>query len=85
MTWSPWRVVGDGALKHVSADFGISESCLANWLPAANVENDKRAGATREGSAELREMRTRNRLLEQEKAVLRKATAYLAQGSQRGK
>lgn len=69
---------GEAPLKQIAADFGISESCLANWLRAADVEDGKRAGMTREESAELRELRKRNRLLEQENEVLRRAAAYLA-------
>jgi transposase len=69
---------GEAPLKQIAADFGISESCLANWLRAADVEDGKRAGITREESAELRELRKRNRLLEQENEVLRRAAAYLA-------
>ncbi len=65
-------------MKQVAADFGISESCLSNWLRAADVEDGKRAGVTREESAELRELRKRNRLLEQENEVLRRAAAYFA-------
>jgi transposase-like protein len=76
---------GQAPLKQVAADFGISESCLANWLKAADVADGTRAGATREESAELRELRKRNRLLEQENEVLRKAAAYLSQGALRGK
>ncbi|GAB3364861.1 transposase [Amycolatopsis echigonensis] len=72
---------GDAPLRQVAKDFGISESCLANWLRATDVEDGTRAGATREESAELRELRKRNRLLEQENEVLRKAAAYLAQGN----
>ena len=69
---------GEAPLKQIAADFGISESCLANWLRAADVEDGKRPGVTREESAELRELRKRNRLLEQENEVLRRAAAYLA-------
>jgi transposase len=69
---------GEAPLKQVAADFGISESCLSNWLRAADVEDGKRAGVTRKESAELRELRKRNRLLEQENEVLRRAAAYLA-------
>jgi transposase len=69
---------GEAPLKQVAADFGISESCLANWLRAADVEDGTRAGVTREESAELRELRKRNRLLEQENEVLRRAAAYFA-------
>lgn len=69
---------GEAPLKQIAADFGISESCLNNWLRAADVEDGKRAGVTREESAGLRELRKRNRLLEQENEVLRRAAAYLA-------
>jgi transposase-like protein len=76
---------GEAPLRQVAADFGISESCLANWLRAAEVEDGTRPGVTREESTELRELRKRNRLLEQENEVLRKAAAYLAQGNLPGK
>lgn len=69
---------GEAPLKQFAADFGISESCLSNWLRAADVEDGKGAGVTREESAELRELRKRNRLLKQENEVLRRAAAYLA-------
>ncbi len=76
---------GEAPLRQVAKGFGISESCLANWMRAAEVEDGTRAGVTREESAELRELRKRNRLLEQENEVLRKAAAYLSQGALRGK
>lgn len=72
-------------MRQVAKDFGISESCLANWMRAADVEDGKRPGVTRDESAELRELRKRNRLLEQENEVLRKAAAYFAQGNLPGK
>jgi len=76
---------GEAPFKQVAKDFGISESCLANWLRAADVEHGTRPGVAREESAELRDLRKRNRLLEQENEVLRKAAAYLAQGNLPGK
>lgn len=76
---------GEAPLKQVAADFGISTGCLANWMRAAEVAEGTRDGVTREESAELRELRKRNRLLEQENEVLRKAAAYLSQGALRGK
>ena len=69
---------GEAPLAQIAKDFGISESCLNNWLRTADVEDGKRPGVTREESAELRELRKRNRLLEQENEVLRRAAAYLA-------
>jgi transposase-like protein len=76
---------GEIPVKQVVKDFGISGSCLVNWLRAAGVEDGTWPGATREESAQLRGLRKRNRLLEQENEVLRKAAAYLAQGNLPGK
>jgi transposase len=70
---------GDAPIGQIAKDFGISESCLRNWLRAADVEDGNRPGVTASESAELRELRRRNRLLEQENEVLRKAGAYLSQ------
>ena len=51
----------------------------------ADVEDGNRPGTTREKSTELRELRRRNRLLEQENEVLRRAAAYLSQAHLPGK
>ena len=72
-------------IKQIATDFGISESCLVNWLAAADREDGRRPGATASESAELRELRKRNRLLEQENEVLRRAAAYLSQANLPGK
>ena len=44
-----------------------------------------RVARDREDSTELRELRRRNRLLEQENEVLRRAAAYLSQANLPGK
>lgn len=72
-------------LKQVAADFGIAESCLRNWLKAADVEDGVKPGTTAAENAELREARRRIRLLEQENEVLRRAAAYLSQAQLPGK
>jgi transposase-like protein len=69
---------GGAPLTQIAKDFGISESCLSNWRKAADVADGNRPGVTREESQELRELKRRNRLLEQENEVLRRAAAYLA-------
>ncbi len=76
---------GDAPLKQVAADFGIAESCLRNWMRAADVEDGHRPGVTRTESAELREANRRIQLLEQENEVLRRAAAYLSQAQLPGK
>ena len=75
----------DASVAQVAKDFGISESCLHRWLCLDNIEQGKRPGVTSSESAELRELRKRNRLLEQENEVLRRAAAYLSQANLPGK
>ena len=69
---------GQAPLSQVAKDFGISESCLHRWLKLADIEEGTRPGVTAAESAELRELRRRNRLLEQENEVLRRAAAFFA-------
>jgi transposase len=76
---------GEAPLTQIAKDFGISEGCLSNWLKKADVENGKRPGQTDADRAEVRELKKRNRLLEQENEVLRRAAAYLSQANLPGK
>jgi transposase len=52
---------GETPIAQLAKDFGISESCLRNWLRAADVEDGIRPGVTRAESEELRELKRRNR------------------------
>jgi transposase-like protein len=72
-------------IKDVAADFGISESCLQNWLTQADRDDGIRSGPTTDEQVELREAKKRIRLLEQENEVLRRAAAYLSQAQLPGK
>ncbi len=76
---------GDAPLNQIAKDFGISDSCLANWMKQADVEDGNRPGVTQMQSVEVRELKKRNRLLEQENEVLRRAAAYLSQANLPGK
>ena len=68
-------------LVDIAADFGISESCLNNWLKQADVDDGVGTGVTADGRAENRELKKRLRLLEQENEVVRRAAAYLSQAN----
>ena len=74
---------GEAPLAQVAKDFGISESCLRNWLHQADVEDGQRPGVTKAEFDEVKDLRRRNRLLEQENEVLRRAAAYLSQANLR--
>ncbi|QXT62463.1 IS3 family transposase [Tessaracoccus palaemonis] len=70
---------GEAPIAQLAKDFGISESCLRNWLHAADVADGVRPGVTETEGKELRDAKRRIRLLEQENEVLRRAAAYLSQ------
>jgi transposase len=76
---------GDAPLAQVAKDFGISESCLRNWLRRADVYDGHRPGTTTQESTEIRDLRRRLRLVEQENEILRRAAAYLSQANLPGK
>jgi len=72
-------------IKDIAADFGITESCLTNWLSRADRDEGIKPGSTTAELAELRDAKRRIRLLEQENEVLRRAAAYLSQANLPGK
>jgi transposase-like protein len=53
---------------------------LHRWIKRAEIEDGSREGLTLAEEAEIRELRKRNRLLEQENEVLQRAAIYLGQG-----
>lgn len=65
----------------VAKDFGISETCVQNWVRKAEIDDGIKPGVTSVEHAENRELKKRVRLLEQENEVLRRAAAYLSQGA----
>jgi putative transposase len=71
----------EAPMSQIAKDFGISESCLHRWVHRAEIEDGVREGLTLAEQAEIRELKKRNRLLEQENEVLRRAAIYLGQAS----
>lgn len=73
--------LGELTYAQIARDFGISETCVSNWVRKADVEEGKRPGTTAAEAAELREARKRIRILEQENEILRRAAIYLGRGT----
>jgi transposase len=59
-------------------DLGISESCLRNWMAQDAIDTGARPGLKTEERKELAELRRRNRVLEMEVEILKRASAYFA-------
>jgi len=62
----------------IADDLGISESCLRNWVARADVDDGRRPGVMSDDRAELVALRRRNRVLELEIEILKRASAYFA-------
>ncbi|PZO67245.1 MAG: IS3 family transposase [Kocuria palustris] len=68
----------EAPLSQIARDFGISEATLHNWLRKADVDDGVRPGVTTAEAEELKALKRRNRLLEQENEILRRAAAFFA-------
>lgn len=75
-------VLAGASQRDVGRDLGVSKSALSKWV--ADTDRASRglpatAAVPAEEDARIRDLIKRNRLLEQECEVLRRATAYLSQ------
>lgn len=62
----------------IAEDFGISENSVQRWLKQADIDDGVVEGTTTSEQDELVALKRRNRVLEQEVEILRRATAYFA-------
>ena len=72
-------------IEKIAKDFGVHPMTLQKWLRRADVDEGAQPGQSRTEAVEIRELKKRNRLLEQESEVLRRAAAYLSQANLPGK
>jgi transposase len=61
-------------------DLGIYESSLGNWVKQAKIDQGKGppGALTSDELAELRQLRKENRILKEEREILKKAAAFFA-------
>lgn len=65
-------------VARVAKDLGISESCLRRWMEQDAVDDGRKEGLTSTERKELVELRRRNRVLEMDIEILKRASAYFA-------
>ena len=63
-------------LTQIAKDFGIHVGTLDKWLRQARTDAGEQSSVTPSEHEELKALRKRTRLLEQENEVLRRAAAY---------
>ncbi len=72
---------GESPVAKIAGDLGVAESCLRRWMRLDDLETGRAEGATRDERAELVELRRRNRVLEMEVEILKRASAFFARGN----
>ena len=64
--------------SEVAADLGIATETLSNWLRQQDIDTGKRDGVSTDEREELKRLRRENKVLKEEREVLRKAIAFFA-------
>ena len=69
------------AIKTVSGRLGMSSETLRKWVRQTEVDNGDRDGVSSAERAEIRELKRKNRELEQTVEILKAATSFFARES----
>jgi len=69
------------SIPEVAREIGVSTQTLRNWVGQARIDAGESPGLTSDEKDELRRLRRENRLLREEKEILKKAAAFFARES----
>ena len=71
------------SMTQICRDLGLADSTVSRWLAQAEVDAGQRDGLTTQERQELSLLRRENRVLREEREILRKAAAFFARETTR--
>ena len=66
------------SVGQVCRDLDLTETAVRRWVAQAEIDSGQRAGLTTDERAELAQLRKENRILREERDILKRATAFFA-------
>lgn len=72
---------GEKSIAIIAHDLGVADQTLRSWVQQAEINAGLRDGLTITEREELRHLRRENRVLKQEREILKKAAAFFARES----
>lgn len=69
---------GDRSIGQVARDLGLTETAVRAWVRQADVDAGRRDGLSTAERQELTGLRKENRILREERDILKRATAFFA-------
>ena len=66
------------SLSEVARDLDLTESSVRRWVSQAEIDAGRREGLTTSEREELVRLRKENRVLREERDILKRATAFFA-------
>ena len=70
-------------IGQICRDLDLTETAVRRWVQQAEIDAGKRPGLTTAERAELAELRRENRILREEREILKKAAAFFAKETTR--
>ena len=66
------------SISEVARDLGLTVSAVRRWVAQADIDAGRRPGMTSEEHSELVQLRKENRVLREERDILKRATVFFA-------